>query len=101
MGVHVHPGKGEWHPEERRLETSAPNIMTSREEHRDCFRQSRSEFGKLGDVRYCKHGKIQVLTEPPRGGMLGPGTWFWYTLSPVWDLGKYRKAKRALGKEQT
>lgn len=101
MGIHVHPGKGEFIPDAYRSVASVPNIMTTREEHTHCWRQDRSVRSNLGDVRYCKHGKIQVLLEPARGGMLGPGTWFWYTLSPVWDFGTYRRAKKALGKEKT
>jgi len=97
MGVHIHPGKGTWEPQERRVAPTVPNITTAKEEHSNCFRRSRSESGRLGDVRYCQHGKIQVLVVPEYSGMRGPGTWVWSTLSPVWDYAKYRKARKALG----
>lgn len=68
--------------------------------HSDCARRETfggAYVGTLGDVRRCEHGKVQIMVKPDRrGGMSGPGTWFWSTLHPLWDFGQYRKAVKAL-----
>lgn len=67
--------------------------------HRKCGKRETyggTYVGKIGDVRRCEHGKVQMLIEPERG-MKGPGTWFWATLHPVWDFFLYRKVVKALG----
>lgn len=77
-----------------------PNIYTK--PHSDCARRDTfggTYVGKLGDVRRCDHGKVQIMVKPERGyggGFVGPGSWFWATLHPVWDFRQYRKAVRAL-----
>lgn len=76
-----------------------PNIRPAKRPHSECWRQERHRFGKVfpGDVRYCEHGKPQVLTEvSPHARIQGPGTDWWRTLSPVWDPITYRRAKKAL-----
>lgn len=74
---------------------TSPNIR--RETHENsCYQQDWNARGQLGDVRYCKHGKVQVLADPMYRNMSGPGTWLWHTLTPIWDFKKYRLAKRAL-----
>lgn len=76
----------------------SPNIR--RKTHAECWRQDWDTawgYRRLGNVRRCSHGKIQVLTAPaPYSTIVGPGTWFWYTLSPILDPFRYRRAKRAL-----
>ena len=50
-----------------------------------------------GDVRRCVHGKVQL--RKPVGidaPVQGPGTDWWYTLSPFWDRRQYRQALAAL-----
>lgn len=77
-----------------------PNIAPS-QPHKECWRQSwplsRHEH-RLGDVRRCPHGKVQVLTDVgPYARTAGPGTHWWRTLSPIFDPITYRRARRALG----
>jgi hypothetical protein len=65
-------------------------------EHKHCLR---NYYGKThqfpGDVRRCPHGHVQVLTDP-RGGLAGPGTWYWRDLSKWWDPWLYRRAVKVL-----
>lgn len=52
--------------------------------------------GTLGDVRRCEHGKVQMLVNPENRSMAGPGTWFWMTLHPFWDLVTFLRAVKAI-----
>ena len=76
-----------------------PNI--TRTTHADCARLSFTPgatwFGLPGDVKRCPHGKLMVRTQTgPNSRMMGPGTDWWRTLSPVWNPIEYRRAKAAL-----
>lgn len=48
---------------------------------------------RVGDVRECPHGKIQVAEQPWRHM---PGVRVWRDLSPFWDRRAYRLAKQLL-----
>lgn len=79
---------------------TAPSI--ARKTHTNsCYRQdwplSRHEH-RLGDVRLCPHGRIQVFSEiGVESSLQGPGTHYWRDLSPFWNPIDYRRAKAALG----
>ncbi len=52
---------------------------------------------RLGDVRKCAHGKIQVLTQvDARNNLQGPGTHYWSDLSRFWNRKKYQQAEKIL-----
>ena len=77
-----------------------PNIRPAVPPHgQACRRQNWDERPRLGDVRRCPHGKLQILAEvgvdSPRQG---PGTNYWRDLSRIWDRNAYKAAARALGK---
>ena len=48
-----------------------------------------SQFGEVGDVRRCEHGKLQVIMTARHGGL------FWYTLSRFYDPILYSRANKA------
>ncbi|MEV4991225.1 hypothetical protein [Pseudarthrobacter sp. LMD1-1-1.1] len=80
--------------------TYVPNIRTI-SRHSECWKQENPwlRVHRTGDVRYCPHGRIQVLTQVPiTARTQGPGTDYWRTLSPIWDPIKYRRARKALGR---
>lgn len=67
--------------------------------HSECSRIPYNEIfdSRVGDVRYCRHGEVQVRTRVgPNANVAGPGTDFWDTLSPVWNPILYRKARKTL-----
>lgn len=78
----------------------APNIRPAVQPHTECWRQAwplSSHQQRLGNVRRCPHGKVQVLTETTSRTMAGPGTHWWRDLSRFWNPRDYRRATAALG----
>lgn len=79
--------------------TLQPNIRPKLP-HSECWRPAwplTAWQHRLGDVRRCPHGKLQVLTEiGPAARVAGPGTHWWRTLSPVFTPVLYRRARAAL-----
>lgn len=76
-----------------------PNIR-SIEPHSACWRLDwKDPLGtRVGDVRRCHHGHIQLRTQTsPRSRLQGPGMDYWQTLSPIWNPVLYRRARKALG----
>lgn len=77
-----------------------PNIRPAEPPHSDCRQNMWPEPGGhwnlLGDVRRCRHGKVQVLTETTSRYWAGPGTHWWRDLHPFWDFRTYRTAEAAL-----
>lgn len=51
---------------------------------------------RVGDVRVCKHGKIQMRTETYSTRVAGPGTDWWQDLHWFWTPILWRRAKAAL-----
>lgn len=51
---------------------------------------------RVGDVRVCKHGKVQLRTETYSRRMQGPGTDWWRDLHPVFTPILWRRARAAL-----
>lgn len=106
MGNHyIHPGKDTRTPEQKREDerrltgNTHPNIRTVEDEHAQCWRNRYVDGERYyipGDVRYCKHGKVQLLIKPERARLVGPGSWQWSTISQFWNPVKYRKAIAAL-----
>lgn len=75
----------------------APNIRPKIRPHTECRQQDRGSQGRLDDVRYCIHGKVQVLVDvPPNHPTQGPGMWYWQDLSKFWNPRLYRRAVDAL-----
>jgi len=78
-----------------------PNIRPAIQSHDECWKQDwpHSAYAhRLGDLRRCVHGRVQVLTEVgPNARVAGPGTHWWRTLSRIWDRRAYRLATAALG----
>lgn len=75
-----------------------PNINRV-EPHAWCQQLAHDETfsSRVGDVRVCKHGKVQVRTEVhPNSKMMGPGTDWWRDLHPLLTPLLYRRAKAAL-----
>jgi hypothetical protein len=73
-----------------------PNIMSASQEHdRYCTQPNMGErfdlWGRPGDVKRCRHGKVMLGYEVP--GLI-PAKWM--TLSPIWTPIRYRRAVRAL-----
>lgn len=71
-----------------------PNILTNRERHRRCQQPNHGpwdEWGDVGDVRRCEHGRIQEAYEVR--GVVPP---YWMDLSPFWTPIRYWRARRAL-----
>lgn len=71
-----------------------PNIMTKRQEHHEyCHYPAHelNEWGRVGDVRRCEHGVIQIGYEVR--GTIPP---YWRDLHWFWNPVRYRRAKRAL-----
>ena len=52
------------------------------------------QVGEYHDVRRCVHGKLQIMEMDSRPG---EDKLFWWDLRPVWDMKKYRQARKALG----
>jgi hypothetical protein len=78
---------------------TAPNIRPAKAPHSECWRLDWADpLGtRIGDVRYCPHGRVQVRTKTsPQSRMQGPGTDWWRTLSPFWNPALHRRAKEAL-----
>ncbi|MET4094582.1 hypothetical protein [Arthrobacter sp. UYCu712] len=80
---------------------SAPNIRAGRQQkHDECWRQDwplSEHQHRLGDIRVCIHGRIQVLTETSVDAPVqGPGTHGWRTLSKFWNPIDYRRATEAI-----
>lgn len=77
---------------------TAPSIRPAVPPHKECWRQEwHAPMGRLGDVRRCVHGHVQVLTRiSERARVQGPGTHWWRTVSPTWNPILYRRAVRAL-----
>lgn len=75
-----------------------PNIRPAIQPHKECWRQEwHSPMGRLGDVRRCIHGEVQVLTRVSEHARTqGPGTHWWRTLSRFWNPITYRQAVKAL-----
>lgn len=76
-----------------------PNIRPKTQPHSECWRLDwKDPLGsRVGDVRLCPHGRVQVRTETsPRSRLQGPGMDWWRTLSPIWNPLTYRRAVRAL-----
>lgn len=67
-----------------------PNINTPREEH-EIYCGIGLESAHDGDVRRCKHGRLQVNIGTP-GSAFG----MWEDLSPLFNPIKFNRAKRAL-----
>ena len=78
--------------------TVHPNIRSKTPSHTECWRQEwHSPMGRLGDVRRCVHGRVQVLTRISENARVqGPGTHWWRTLSPFWNPITYQRARKAL-----
>lgn len=76
-----------------------PNSRPAIKPHTECWRQEwHSPMGRLGDVRRCIHGEVQVLTQISEHARIqGPGTHWWRTLSRFWNPVLYRRARAALG----
>lgn len=71
------------------------NINTRYDTHRMFC--DRSEAGdRSGDVRICKHGKIQM-----NYGILGLSGGIWQDLSPFWHPIKFNRAKKVLLADET
>lgn len=78
----------------------------TRATHANCWRleftsngdwDSNGFWGRVGDVRRCVHGKIQIRRQVSiHSRTAGPGTDWWQTLSPIWDPILYRRARKAL-----
>lgn len=97
MGTHIHQGTGR--PRAVQPALTEPKYKNIGTPHSACSRRETfggTYVGRIGDIRRCEHGKVQMLIEPERG-MKGPGTWFWATLHPFWDFKLYRKVVKALG----
>ena len=76
---------------------TAPNIRPAQKPHSECWRLEWNRLGLPGDVRRCTHGKVQVRKQTGIDSpMQGPGTDWWYTLSPFWDRKTYKRAVEAL-----
>lgn len=74
-----------------------PNIRPDFQPHIRCSDQEWPVQGLAGDVRYCVHGDVQVLTEPhPQSSVQGPGARWWRDLHPFWNRREYKAAKAAL-----
>lgn len=75
-----------------------PNISRDKHTARSCVDQDwREQCGRPGDVRRCRHGRIQLLTPvPEHHPVQGPGTHWWRDLSKFWDPILYRRAAAAL-----
>lgn len=74
-----------------------PNIRPAVPPHSTCSDQEWPIQGIAGDVRYCPHGDVQVLTEPhPQSIVQGPGARWWRDLHPFWNRKEYKAAKAAL-----
>lgn len=71
---------------------------TARPSHQQCSRPGWDERPRLGYVRRCPHGKLQILAEVGVDSPVqGPGTNYWRDLSRIWDRRTYKAAARALG----
>lgn len=88
-------------PDGRTTISYMPNIRATEPAHSECWQQDWPRFPwqhRLGDVRRCPHGKVQVLTEVgPSSRVAGPGTHWWRTLHPLLTPVLYRRARAALG----
>lgn len=86
-------------PDGRTTISYQPNIRPAVTPHSKCWQQDwQWQHHRLGDVRRCPHGKVQVLTEiGPAARVAGPGTHWWRTLSPVFTPFLFRRARAALG----
>ena len=74
-----------------------PNILPKVQPHSSCWRLDLEERGRVGDVRRCVHGKVQVRKQVGIDApVAGPGTDWWYTLHPFWDRSTYKRAVLAL-----
>lgn len=75
--------------------TKAPNLRDAapRTHRKDC-RHAEFLTDRVGDVRKCEHGKIQVVDQPVRHS---PGQLVWEDLHPLWNRKAYRLAKQLLG----
>lgn len=80
--------------------TVRPNIRPAVRPHSECWAQEYTpgvaNFPRIGDVRRCEHGKIQVATETRSRTIAGPGTHWWRDLRPWLDRKEYKLAEAAL-----
>lgn len=81
-----------------KYQPSLPNINRV-EPHTWCIslRHDETFSSRQGDVRVCKHGKVQVRTETYSRRIAGPSTDWWRDLHPVFTPILWRRAKAALG----
>lgn len=79
--------------------TVRPNIRRRPRPHSECWHQSWPEdmHGRVGDVRYCPHGRVQVRRKVPEHfSTQGPGTDYWADLSRFLNRKEHRAAVAAL-----
>lgn len=77
---------------------AAPNIRPEVPPHGECWRQDWNDQPRLGYVRRCPHGRIQILAAVGVDSPIqGPGMNYWRDLSRIWDRRAYKAAARALG----
>ena len=81
--------------------TVRPNIRPATPPHSECWRQDHNERGRVGDVRRCRHGAVQVRSKTTSRTMAGPGTDWWRDLRPFLDRKEYRAAVAALDATET
>lgn len=74
------------------------NIRPKVEPHSECRQRDRDVTrGRLDDVRRCQHGKVQMLVDVPDNHPIqGPGMWYWFDLSRIFNPILYRRATQAL-----
>jgi len=74
--------------------TKAPNLRDAalRTHRKDC-RHAEFLTDRVGDVRECEHGKIQVVDQV---AVHTPGHLIWLDLHPLWNRGPYKLAKQLL-----
>lgn len=76
---------------DHQTESAVPNIATAREDHRRYCGFPGQDWNRPGDVRRCRHGRLQVGYE-----VLGCTSAYWRNLSPIWNPILYRRAVRVL-----
>lgn len=76
----------------------SPNILPERDIHsRECLGMPfvNEPFAWAGDVRRCRHGRLQIAHDVP-----GYGSACWSDLSAVFNPVLYHRARKALSHDQ-
>ena len=91
-------------PRTRIPSTVRPSIRPATPPHGECWYNGWPEkgasFPRIGDVRRCEHGVVQLMTETTSRHVAGPGTHWWRDLHPFWHWKTHRIAVAALNADQ-